>query len=109
MFLCVLCGKRFLLVAPPRLRKSEDASVRMHHEAAELIGWNAAGLYVLADEFDDVIHWCAGIEDSSDSGLLEEFEILFRDNAAYQQENIFHFILPEQLCNPGHNRVVSAG
>ena len=70
---------------------------------------DAAGLYVFADEFDDVVHGGAGLEDGGDAELLEGGDVLIGDDAADQHEHVVHLALVQQVHDAGDDRVVRAG
>jgi hypothetical protein len=56
---------------------------------------HAARLNVFADEFGDLIHRRTGIEDAAHARFLEQFKILFRNDAADQEEHIIHLVLAQ--------------
>src|ERR1039458_5908335 len=73
-----------------------------------LNGGDAMRLHVLADEFYDVVHRGAGLEDAGDAYLFQSFHILVGDNAADQHQHIVHLIFLEQVHHARNNRIVRA-
>src|SRR5437016_3443697 len=84
-------------------------AVRLAWKQQSVGGGDASGLYVFADELDNIVHGGAGIEDSRDSSFLEKLKVLFGDNAAYQEQNIFHLVLTQQISHSRNDGVVCSG
>src|SRR6476646_2062261 len=72
-------------------------------------GEEAARLHILANEYRDVIHRRAGIEDGTDAGFLEEIKILLWNDAADEKQHVFHLVLLEEIRHARDNGIVCAG
>ena len=72
-------------------------------------GGDAFELHAAADEFDDVVHRGAGLEDAGNADLFEAVDILIGDDAADEDEHVVHFVLLEQIHDARDDGVVRTG
>jgi len=72
-------------------------------------GRHAVRLHVFANEFDDVVHRSAGLEDAGYADFLEALNILIGNNAADQNEHIVHLVLLEQVHDARDDGIVCPG
>src|SRR6266700_3184943 len=66
----------------------------------------SAGMNAGTNEFHDLIHGGAGLEDGGDTRFLQRIYVLVGDNSAEDQQHIVHLVLLEQIHYTGNDRIV---
>jgi hypothetical protein len=76
---------------------------------AKVCSSGSGDLHMRADEIHNRLCGSPGLEDFRDPNLFERGNILIRDNASHDYQNIIQALRTEQLAYPRNDRVVCPG